>query len=143
MAIRSRIIALLIPLAVIACNAPPSATDVRSQEASAKKDSWERVMAQVEDDRDVVDKLLNSDPQGDLDQVANAAEQAARLMRSGYGKHEQKQVENFANMARECESWLLKVAMEARQGHGELALAAFQAGRSNCTKCHDAAGVRW
>lgn len=143
MGIRRRVVAILIPLAVIACNAPPKGAEARPQEASAKQDAWQRIMERVGEERDVVSKLLSSDPQGDLDQVANAAEQAAKLMRTGYGEHEHPQVANFANMARESESWLLNVATEARQGHGELALAAFQAGRSNCTRCHDAAGVQW
>ncbi|MEC7583437.1 MAG: hypothetical protein VYE77_03905 [Planctomycetota bacterium] len=144
MAIRCRTAALFLPLAVIACNVSPKETEALPQDATAKKkDAWLQIMAEVGDERNVVRDLLTSTPQGDLDQVANAAEKAARLMRSGYGENEHKRIPNFADMSRDCESWLLEVATEARQGHGELALAAFQAGRSNCKTCHDAAGAGW
>ncbi len=85
MAIRCRTAALFLPLAVIACNVSPKATEALPQDATAKKkDAWLQIMAEVGDERDVVRDLLTSTPQGNLDQVANAAEKAARLMRSGY-----------------------------------------------------------
>ncbi|MFO1077802.1 MAG: hypothetical protein U1E73_08755 [Planctomycetota bacterium] len=47
---------------------------------------------------------------------------------------------NFAGMARDCESWLLQVGAELRQGHGDLARELFRrhGDAGLCARCHDA-----
>ena len=101
-------------------------------------------MHEVDEQHKVLLKLLERQPIGDLDAVASAAERAAYLVRFGYGHFEQERVPNFASMARECESWLLHIALESRQGHAELARSALRAGKSHCKKCHDAAEkIQW
>lgn len=84
-------------------------------------------------------RALLGTPQGDLKQAAAVAETAAASLALGYGRFEDKRVEGFARFARDAESWLLQVAIEARQHHGDLAADLFRSGRErHCTACHDA-----
>jgi hypothetical protein len=96
-------------------------------------------METVEQRLDVVERNLAVAGTGDLRAAAAAANDAAELLRLGYGPHERKDVPAFARMARDAESWLLQVALEARQAHEELARDRFRAGHAeHCTRCHDA-----
>lgn len=85
---------------------------------------------------------LEPTPPGDLAAVTRAATEGAALVRLGYGVHRDRKVDGFAQMARECESWLLRIAAEAEQGHGGLAQDLFRGGEErHCTRCHEACDV--
>ena len=87
---------------------------------------------------DVLDQALGGSLSTDLRAAADAAAQAALLLRLGYGRYEDPQVPGFARMAREAESWLLQVGLEARQAHGDIARELFRGGAHHCKQCHDA-----
>ncbi len=82
-----------------------------------------------------------SGPQGDLADAAHAARQAARLVRTGYGAHEDLAVPRFGQLARDCEQWLLAIAHEAQRGDRTSAQQLMLA-QDPCTKCHEAAEKR-
>ena len=67
------------------------------------------------------------------------------LVRLGYGEFRDDRVPDFARMARDTESWLLRIAAEAGQGNGEIAQDLFRGGEErHCTRCHDASeAVQW
>jgi hypothetical protein len=100
-------------------------------------------MKQVERHFLVVEAELGKNPIGDLRATAAAATDAAALLAHGYGAFENKKVPGFARMARDTESWMLQVALEARQAHGDLAREQFRGGKQlHCAKCHEAAKVK-
>ena len=99
-------------------------------------------MKEVEKHFLVVEAELTQNPVGDLRATAVAATAAAELLRHGYGAFEDAKVPGFARMARDTESWMLQIALEARQAHGDLAREQFRGGKQlHCAKCHDAAKV--
>lgn len=104
-------------------------------------EQWRSTMQAVDGHWEVVDRELQRGASGDLQQVADAARAAAALVRRGYGPQELTRVPEFARMARDCESWLLAIALEADQGHGELARE-LVGKRERCAVCHDRAGKR-
>jgi hypothetical protein len=108
----------------------------RSVDAEALR-TWPQVMRAVDREFDMVLGAVDHDPPGDLEAAADAARRAAGLVRLGYGPHERKDVRDFARMARDCESWLLGIALEADQGHGALARELLLA-CDRCARCHDA-----
>jgi len=128
---------LLIPLVFAACAAAdpgPGAHPVAGPPAT-----WEDVMHDVGESCDQLEADLSRTPRGDLTRVAAACERAAGHLRLGYGRFEDPRVPGFARMARDAESWLLQVALEARQDHGDIAADLFRSGRErHCADCHDA-----
>lgn len=111
-----------------ACAAPEPA-------APARPETWKRLMQAVGSDVDFIAQQLQSPGRGDLRRVASTARTAAAIMARGYGDREQQDVPGFAAMARETESWLLQLGLEAGQGHGDLARELLLQQR-HCTQCH-------
>ncbi|MGE3175291.1 MAG: hypothetical protein AB7O97_21885 [Planctomycetota bacterium] len=109
--------------------------------SAAAPDGWAEVMRRVDEQFDVVQAAVAATPQGDLEAAAAAARRAAALVREGYGRFERRDVPGFAAMARDCESWLLAIAMEADHGHGDLARDRLRSA-DPCARCHDAAERR-
>lgn len=131
---------VLLPL-LAACEAPAEAT---STEASAnpfqvEDQSWNEHMEDVDAHCSELTRLLLREPIGDLKRAAAVAHEAAARVRLGYGLFEDARVPQFARMARDCESWLRQIALEARQAHGDLAAELYRSGRrQHCSDCHDA-----
>lgn len=132
--------ALLLAAACSAPAGPPvvAAGSGPADATAAATPTWKTAMTTVGEEYDALEKLLKR-PTGDLHRVTAAATHAADLLRLGYGRCEDKRVPGFAQHARAAESWLLQVALEARQGHADLAAAAFREGRDHCAHCHEAA----
>lgn len=131
--------AVLLLAACTATEPPPTPTAAATAaEASARRgfaDVMHRIDAQVQR----LDRLLLAAAPVELVDAAHAADATAELLRLGYGTFERADVEGFARLAHDAESWLLQVALEARQGHGQLAAELFRAGREqHCQRCHDA-----
>jgi len=102
--------------------------------------SWKASMEQVGEHWKVIEKALKARPIGSLEGVARSARESADLMRHGYGQFEDMRVPGFAGYAREAESWLLRISLEARQGNGDLAADLYRTGKDQyCGKCHEAA----
>lgn len=136
----------LIALVAAACSstAPDPAADAPAAhgspiEAAAKKGPWAPAMRELEQQaKSLAHQLLDS-PAPDLREVAAAAEAAAAIVREGYGRFEDRSVPGFAKMARDAESWLLQVGLEAHAGRAELARELLRGGdRAHCQRCHDA-----
>lgn len=132
----------LAAIVVASCHAGPGAAAASAPPASAPTagpETWAQAMKQVRRRYDAIEAALARPPFGDLRAVAAAAQDAAERLRLGYGVHEDRAVPGFARMARDAESWLLEVALEARQAHGAIAAERFFAGRQrHCGDCHDA-----
>lgn len=111
--------------------------------------SWKSVMRDVGAHYKVVhravdpqDKLAHgSVTKDELLDAAHAAREAARLVRTGYGAHEDLAIPHFGQLARDCEQWLLAIAHEAQRGDRERARQLMLA-QDPCTKCHEAAEKR-
>lgn len=111
--------------------------------------SWKAVMRDVGAHYKVVhravdpeDKFAHGDgAQAELLDAAHAAREAARLVRTGYGAHEDLAIPHFGQLARDCEQWLLAIAHEAQRGDRERAKQLMLA-QDPCTKCHEAAEKR-
>lgn len=135
-----------LPVLLAACTATdqgaqaPAANGPRAVEATAKaRRTLATAMHDVESHVDRLDRILLGAAPGDLVAAAHTATETAALVRLGYGEFERKDVKDFAHLARDAESWLLQVSLEARQGHGQLAADLFRTGREDhCTRCHDA-----
>ena len=124
-------------LLLVACASPPGAPGDAATTAAPQ--TWLAHMEALDVQCSELHRALLQSPQGDLKQAAATAQQAAATLALGYGRFENKQVPGFARYARDAESWLLQVALEARQHHGDLAADLFRTGRErHCTACHDA-----
>jgi hypothetical protein len=127
---------------ISACSSPEPAAPPNPVQAAAKAPapkSLKAAMEGIEDDWHLIEKGLEANPLGDLRAMAAAAERCAAVMKLAYDPWEDKEVPNFAQYAREAESALLKFAMEAGQGHADLARdlgKTLQA--QHCARCHDA-----
>ena len=109
--------------------------------ARLRSPAWSSVMKDVGAHYKVVHKAIDPEPQGDLTKAAHAAREAARLVRTGYGAHEDLSIPHFGQYARECEQWLLAIAHEAQHGTGVRARELLR-GQDPCTKCHESAEKR-
>lgn len=103
--------------------------------------TWKHVMNDVDDAFDAMTDAIDRQPAGDLELAATKARTAAELVRLGYGPYVRADIEGFADLARRCESWLLSIALEADQGHAELARDLLHA-RDECKSCHDRSRAR-
>ena len=127
---------LLVALTLVAC---ATSTGHGPAPDPAGPATWAQQMRIVKANLARVQRALATSPPGDLVAVANDARAAAAILRQGYTTAEQPSVPGYARYAREAESWLLQVALEARSAHGELAAERFAAGAGqHCTRCHDA-----
>lgn len=103
--------------------------------------SWLDVMDELDELTEQLKRDLQRRPRGDLEQVATRARTAAGLLRLGYSESEYDypNVDGYSGYARAAETWLLEVALEADQGHGDIAADLFTKGRSrHCVDCHEA-----
>jgi hypothetical protein len=124
-------------LCLLACTTV--ATAPRDPDGPPALPTWRAHMERIEALCDDVQRLLPSTEPGDLKRASVAAREAAQAMQLGYRDFERRTVPGYARLARDAENWLLQVALEARQGHQELATAQFQQGRgTHCTQCHEA-----
>lgn len=128
----------LAALVVAAC----AQNDVRREPlpapaAETAPTSWRNVMRDVGVHHRTLENALVRLQATDLRAAASAAGEAARLVRLGYGSLEDRAVPGFARMSLEAESWLLRIELEARQSHGDIARGLFLAGERHCTRCHD------
>ena len=122
---------------LVACTVATT-NQTNANDAFADMD-WVDVMQDLNGATKDLSRWLLKRPQGDLREVAGRAQRAADQMRMGYGRFEDEQVPTFAQHARDAESWLVKIAIEARQGHGEIAAELYRTGRgTHCVDCHDA-----
>ena len=134
-----RSVALLALLA--ACEAPPTPAPAEAAASpfEAPDQTWNEHMEDVDAHCSELTRLLLREPLGDLKRAATVAQEAAARVRLGYGKFEDPRVPDYARMARDCESWLRQIALEARQAHGDLAAELYRTGRrQHCNDCHDA-----
>ena len=144
---RSRTLSLVaLAAATAACGSPPPATPSPSRvdavDAAAAKGPWAPAMQELGQLRQTLQHTLLDTATGDLQLAADSAAAAAAIVREGYGRCERRDVPQFARFAREAESWLLQIGLEARQGHAELARELLRDGdRQHCQRCHDAAQV--
>lgn len=103
---------------------------------------WRQLMQQVDADLAAVAVGLQEPAAGDLRVAAQRARAAADAVARGYGELERREVPGFAELARETESWLLQLGLEAGQGHVELARQLLRQGDQRyCARCHLAAGL--
>lgn len=131
--------AALLAVACSSSSSAPGPAPLPPAAAAAAPDDWARAMKQVKLHYERIETALLRPPFGDLRAVAADANAAAELLRLGYGVHEDRSVPGFARMARDAEAWLLEVALEARQAHGDIASDRFLGGRQrHCGDCHDA-----
>ncbi|MBX3462996.1 MAG: hypothetical protein KF830_07485 [Planctomycetes bacterium] len=128
-----------------ACGSTPSpprpapTPDPPAAAAAAAAPTWVEAMREVERRYTTLETALARPVLGDLRAAAAAADEAAARMRLGYGPHEDPTVPGFARMARDAEAWLLEIALEARQAHGDIARDLFLGQRRrHCGDCHDA-----
>lgn len=125
------------PFALLLAIAAACATSVTSA-------PWKAVMRDLGEQYKIVHRAVdpvNKGPQGDLASAAHAARQAAMLVRTGYGAHEDLSIPRFGQYARDCEQWLLAIAHEAQRGDREASRRVMLA-QDPCTKCHEAAEKR-
>lgn len=122
----------------------PAASAAEAAAPAPPPATWKDAMLAVEGELDALRAALDAGPAGDLRTAAAAAARAAALMQLGYGPFEQPRVDGFAAMARDCESWLLGMALEARHGRAGLLREQLRAGEMHCVRCHEAGErVRW
>lgn len=134
-----RSVAVLALLA--ACEAPkgPAPVDATAPPFEVPDQTWNEHMEDVDAHCSELTRLLLREPIGDLKRAAAVAQEAAARIRLGYGRFEDRRVPDHARMARDCESWLRQIALEARQAHGDLAAELYRNGRrQHCKDCHDA-----
>lgn len=126
---------------LLACEAPPSVAERETTDPpfEVPEKSWNEHMEDLDAHCSELTRLLLREPQGDLKRAATIAQEAAARLRLGYGRFEDRRVADFARLARDCESWLRQIAIEARQAHGDLAAELYRSGRKrHCNDCHDA-----
>lgn len=136
---RLRSAAMLALLA--ACEAPPGPgpAEASAPPFEVPEQTWNEHMEDVDAHCSELTRLLLREPIGDLKRAATVAQEAAARVRLGYGRFEDRRVPDYARMARDCESWLRQIALEARQAHGDLAAELYRTGRrQHCNDCHDA-----
>lgn len=137
---RQLVTTALLGIAACTAGAPPAPPAGETSTTAPVAATWKSSMQAIGTHWKVLEKVLDKNPVGDLRAAADAAAAAADLMRHGYGKFEDKRVPGFAKHARDAESWLLRLALEARQDRPDLAVALFRDGKEpHCGACHEAA----
>lgn len=123
------------PIAPVA--AVPAATPTPATTTAAPK-SLKSAMQGIEDDWKQIEQGLAA-ATADLPAMAKAAERVAAVMKLGYDPFEDKEVPNFAQLARESEAAFLDLAKKAAAGDaaGVKAMAKTLQPQ-HCARCHDA-----
>jgi len=125
--------------APISCSTAGSTADAAAG-GDRPPTSWKQVMQAIGSASEDIDQQLRAPGHGDLKQVAATARKAASAMALGYGALEQPGIQGFAGHARDTESWLLQLAIESSQAHGDLAAELWARAETHyCHDCHDAA----
>lgn len=124
------------PAAPAAPNA--AAAPVAAATPPAAPKSLKSAMKGIEDDWKRIEKGLEA-AAPDLPEMAKAAERVAAVMKLGYDPFEDKEVPNFAQLARESEAAFLDLAKKAAAGDaaGVKAMAKTLQPQ-HCARCHDA-----
>lgn len=131
-----------VSLWLVSCTIATTGTANDTATSAQVEDDWIEVMQEIDDACLDIDKRLLRDPNGDLSIVATRAQQAADQISLGYGALDHKYVPEFASMSRDCESWFLQIAIEAKQGRRVIAADLYRKGRKqHCARCHDAHGA--
>ena len=136
-----------ISLWLVGCTiATTGATNEDANRAQANRAQREEqcadVMQQLDETCKDIDKRLLRQPTGDLNAVAARAKTAADQISLGYGSLDHKHVPDFASMSRDCQSWFLQIAIEAKNGRRMIAADLYRTGRmQHCARCHDAHGA--
>ena len=107
--------------AIAACSTTSPTSAATAKAPATPADEWRGRMKEVDGNVKAMKRTLTAGDTTDLRSVADAAAAAAEHLRLGYGRLEDTSVPGFAKMARDAESWLLQIALEARQAHGEIA----------------------
>jgi hypothetical protein len=106
--------------------------------AAAQPKSLKSAMKGIEDDWKLIEKGLES-ATPDLAAMAKAAERVAAVMKLGYDPFEDKEVPNFAQLARESEAAFLDLAKKAAAGDAAGVKAMQKTLQpQHCARCHDA-----
>lgn len=118
--------------------APPPPAPAPAPVAETPK-SLKKAMKTIEDDWHHVEELLDADPAKDLPGIAAAARRMAAVMKLGYDTFEDKEVPDFATMAKDAEAAMLDLAQRAAAGDAA-AIKALQPTlqKQHCARCHDA-----
>ena len=133
---RQLVTTALLGIAACTAGAPPAPAPVGETGASAPAAAnWKSSMEATGKHWKVLEKALDKNPVGNLRAAAEAATAAADLMRHGYGKFEDKRVPGFAKYARDAESWLLRLALEARQDRPDMELRAVRGQHAPALRC--------
>lgn len=125
------------PIATVA--ATPAATPAPTPAtATAAPKSLKSAMKGIDDDWKQIEQGL-AGATADLPAMAKAAERVAAVMKLGYDPFEDKEVPNFAQLARESEAAFLDLAKKAAAGDaaGVKAMAKTLQPQ-HCARCHDA-----
>jgi hypothetical protein len=125
------------PIAPVA--ATPAATPAPTPAtATAAPKSLKSAMKGIEDDWKQIEQGLAA-AAADLPAMAKAAERVAAVMKLGYDPFEDKEVPDFAKLARESEAAFLDLAKKAAAGDaaGVKAMAKTLQPQ-HCARCHDA-----
>lgn len=104
----------------------------------AKPKSLKKAMQAIEDDWHHIEGLL-ADPAKDLPGLAAAATRVAAAMKLGYDTFEDKEVPDFAQLAKAAEAALLDLAQKATAGdHDAIKAMRPTLQPQHCARCHDA-----
>ncbi|MFN7672495.1 MAG: hypothetical protein ACK5S5_18925 [Planctomycetota bacterium] len=125
------------PIAPVAAVPAATPTPATATTTAAPK-SLKSAMQGIEDDWKQIEQGLAA-ATADLPAMAKAAERVAAVMKLGYDPFEDKEVPNFAQLAREAEAAFLDLAKKAAAGDaaGVKAMAKTLQPQ-HCARCHDA-----
>lgn len=125
------------PIAPVAAVPAATPTPATATTTAAPK-SLKSAMQGIEDDWKQIEQGLAA-ATADLPAMAKAAERVAAVMKLGYDPFEDKEVPNFAQLARESEAAFLDLAKKAAAGDaaGVKAMAKTLQPQ-HCARCHDA-----
>lgn len=127
---------LLLPLAWVACTAADAAVTAAPKPLPK---SLKKAMKDIEEDWHCIEQALDSDPTKDLQSLATAAVRCAEVMKLAYDPFEDKEVPDFAKLAREAEAGLQEFAKAAAAGDGEtVRKLGTTLHKQHCVRCHDA-----
>lgn len=131
-----------ISLWLVGCTIATTGATNEDANRAQREEQWADVMQQLDEACKDIDKRLLRQPDGDLNAVAASAQTAADQISLGYGSLDHKHVPDFASMSRDCQSWFLQIAIEAKNGRRMIAADLYRTGRmQHCARCHDAHGA--
>ncbi len=131
-----------ISLWLVGCTIATTGATNEDANRAQREEQWADVMQQLDEACKDIDKRLLRQHDGDLNAVAASARTAADQISLGYGSLDHKHVPDFASMSRDCQSWFLQIAIEAKNGRRMIAADLYRTGRmQHCARCHDAHGA--